>query len=352
MPPASFERRHRLIGDLALCDGILREGSKSFHAASRLLPAHARAPAAALYAFCRCADDAVDLSNDPRARIVGLRARLARVYAGTPDPHPIDRTLADVVAAHAIPRAVPEALFEGLAWDAEGRTYETFADVEAYATRVAATVGVMMSLVMGVRDPIALARACDLGIAMQLTNICRDVGEDARNRRLYLPRAWMREEGLDPDAFLAAPAASPPLRRVVERLLAAAEGYYGRGLLGIAALPSDCRPAIRAAAAIYAEIGRRILRDGIDTVAERAVVPASRKLALVAGAALPGRRDAPVSDAPAPASARFLVEAVVADTLVTMSRPRRSLAESAIWIVELLDRVERRNRGEHARAVG
>jgi phytoene synthase len=352
MPPVSFERRHRQFGDLALCDSILREGSKSFHAASRLLPPRVRAPAAALYAFCRCADDAVDIAEDPAVRIPVLRSRLARVYAGTPDQHPVDRTLADVVAAYDIPRAILEALFEGLAWDAEGRTYDTFEDVEAYATRVAATVGVMMTLVMGVRSPVALARACNLGIAMQLTNICRDVGEDARNQRLYLPRSWLREAGIDPDGFLAKPVSSPALRRVVERMLAMAETHYARGRLGIAALPSDCRPAIRAAGAIYAEIGRRILRDGIDPMTERAVVPAARKLALVAAAALPGRRDAPLSDAPAPVTARFLLAAIRPESAAASPRPRRTAIEKAIWVVELMDRVERRKRGLEARSPG
>ena len=98
-----------------------------------------------------------------------------------------------------IPRALPEALLEGFAWDAAGRRYETLDEVEHYAARVAGCVGAMMTLVMGRRDPAILARACDLGVAMQLTNICRDVGEDARAGRLYLPLAWLRDNGIDPD---------------------------------------------------------------------------------------------------------------------------------------------------------
>ena len=127
-------------------------------------------------------------------------------------PMAADRALASVIARYAIPRAVPQALLEGFAWDREGRRYETLADLTAYAARVAGTVGAMMALLMDERRPEVLARACDLGVAMQFSNIARDVGEDARAGRLYLPQEWLREAGLDPEAWLAAPvfdAASP-----------------------------------------------------------------------------------------------------------------------------------------------
>ena len=137
---------------------------------------------------------------------------------------PADRALADVVQQFAIPRTLLDALIEGFAWDAEGRRYEDISSVYAYSARVAATVGAMMTLLMGVRDPDLLARACDLGVAMQLSNIARDVGEDAANGRLYLPREWLREEGLDPDAWLAKPVWSPALGRVVSRLAGGSGG--------------------------------------------------------------------------------------------------------------------------------
>eukprot|EP01037_Dinobryon_pediforme_P021714 gene21714-22658_t len=125
-------------------------------------------------------------------------SRLARARDGRPLPFPADRAMADLMRTYAIPREVPEALLEGLGWDTDGRRYETLDDLLAYATRVAGTVGIMMTLLMGVREPEALARACDLGCAMQLTNIARDVGEDARAGRLYLPHTWLREQGIDP----------------------------------------------------------------------------------------------------------------------------------------------------------
>jgi phytoene synthase len=184
----------------------MRGGSKSFFAASRVLPQRVRAPASALYAFCRVADDAIDLSESPDAALLATctpaPGRGVRRHAASGAGRPC---AGRVVHDASLPRTLLEALLEGFAWDAEGRRYETIEDLHDYAARVAGTVGAMMALVMETRAPAALARACELGVAMQLTNIARDVGEDARNGRLYLPRAWMREAGLDPDAWLADP---------------------------------------------------------------------------------------------------------------------------------------------------
>jgi 15-cis-phytoene synthase len=177
--------------DLDHCREAIRHGSLSFHAASRLLPARVRDPALALYAFCRLADDAVDLHEEKPAAVLRLRDRLDLIYRGTPRNAPADRAFAAVIETHDMPRALPEALLEGLAWDATGRRYETLSELFDYSARVAAAVGAMMCVLMGVRDANALARACDLGVAMQLTNIARDVGEDARARRMYLPLAWL-----------------------------------------------------------------------------------------------------------------------------------------------------------------
>lgn len=302
--------------DFAACRALLRQGSKSFSAAALLLPARVRGPAAAVYAFCRVADDAVDELGEQgspvaaAAAVTVLRRRLARACAGTPEDGPVDRALAQVVAEHALPRAFLDALLEGFAWDAEGRRYETLADLNAYAARVAGTVGATMTALMGARQPEALARACDLGVAMQLTNVARDVGEDARRGRIYLPIAWMREAGIEPDAWLARPTFDGRLRGVIERLLAAADALYVRSGSGIPMLPRDCRAAIHAARLIYADIGRAIARRGFDSVSGRAVVSTGRKLWLVLRALLaasPG--DARDRAAPPLDETRFLVEA-------------------------------------------
>lgn len=303
-------------GDLRVCRALLGRGSKSFALAAHLLPPRVRDPATVLYAFCRIADDAVD--TDPAASaatIDRLRARLAHVHRGDPLDDPVDRALAQVVAAHGIPRGLFEALLEGFAWDAAGRRYRTVAEVEGYAARVAGTVGALMSLIMDRRDPLTLARACDLGVAMQLTNIARDVGEDARRGRIYLPLDWLAEEGVDPAALLVAPAPGRGLAVVVRRLLAEADRLYARADAGIARLPVDCRAAIRAARLCYADIGAIIARAGWDPITRRAVVPRARKLWLLAHAAAGRPGPGPGDGDPPLEAARFLVAAAAGTTV-------------------------------------
>ncbi len=332
---ASFE------ADLAACRDLLRVGSKSFHAASLLLPRRVRDPATALYAFCRLGDDAVDDAADPAEGLAEMRARLDAAYRGAPLNHPADRAFAHVVEVHEMPRELPEALLDGFAWDAAGRRYETLEDVHGYAARVAGTVGAMMTLLMGVRRHAALARATDLGTAMQLTNIARDVGEDARNGRLYLPRQWLREADVDPDAFLANPVFSAGVASVTARLLAEAGRLYARAESGIPMLPRDCRPAIRAAHNIYAEIGAEVVRAGHDSVSRRAVVSSKRKLALLARAWLPAMPRRAVAPEPPLAANAYLVQAVPATELAISEQ---SLGERIGWAFELFSQLDERQK--------
>ncbi|MES1161811.1 MAG: phytoene/squalene synthase family protein, partial [Rhizobacter sp.] len=240
-----------------------------------------------------------------------MKERLDRAYCGQPMNLAADRVFADVIERFSIPREVPEALLEGLAWDVEGRRYETLAELYAYAARVAGTVGAMMALLMGVHSAEGLARACDLGVAMQLSNIARDVGEDARMGRLYLPRDWMIEAGLDPDAWLAQPTFSPALARVVRRVRDAAEALYARVDAGVARLPLACRPGINAARFMYAEIGREVARRGLDSVGARARVSAARKAWLLMRAAVLLAPSAAARALPPLRANRFLVDAAV-----------------------------------------
>ena len=307
------ERSLPSTADRAAVAALIRAGSRTFHLASLILPAPVRAAAYGLYGFCRMADDAVDGDGARSDAVAILRGRLARAYAGRPDDHPIDRCFADAVLTHAIPRALPEALIEGLEWDAAGKRCPTEACLNAYAARVAGAVGAMMAVLMGARAPVMIARACDLGVAMQFTNIARDVAEDARMGRLYLPQTWMREAGLDPDAFLAAPGPSAALTGVVARLLARAEALYARAQTAIPALPAPARPGILAARRIYAEIGDELARRGGDPFTGRVIVPARRKLMLLALAMADAGRDAGDCDpAPPLAETAFLVDAVAA----------------------------------------
>lgn len=340
-PDASLAARE----DYAACREAIRQGSRSFFAASLLLPSEVRTPAYGLYAFCRLSDDAVDIEGGSPDAVDRLRKRLSRAYEGVPHPVAADRAMADLVCRYAIPRAVSEALLEGLAWDAEGRRYETLEELHDYAARVAGAVGVMMTLIMGVRDPQTLARACDLGSAMQLTNIARDVGEDARAGRLYLPLYWLREAGVDPEAFLANPVATPALKSVVRRLLGEADALYLRARRGIAQLPLSCRPAILAAALLYAEIGRELdLRWAFDSVTRRARVGSARKLALVAKACAASPLLSSDSQPPPLEAATFLIQAVARHPV----RPRRPKVDGVVpqflRVLEIFERLERAER--------
>ena len=327
--------------DMDACRAMIRTGSLSFHAASKLLPARVRDPALALYAFCRVADDDVDEVQDKAHAVLRLRERLDLIYAGRPEARPSDRAFAAVVQDFDMPRALPDALLEGLAWDAVGRRYRSLSDLHGYSARVAAAVGVMMCVLMRVRDPDALARAADLGLAMQLTNIARDVGEDARAGRLFLPLDWLDAAGIDAEAFLADPRPSPALAQVTARLLAVADALYQRSGAGVFSLPSDCRLGIAAARHIYAAIGTQVARAGFDSVAQRARTGRGQKLALMGraavGAGLSHLLPRPAQlHARAEAEVQFLVEAAGQRS----ARPQRS--ETLLSILAQLEAQDRR----------
>ena len=334
----------RYQADLDACRRLMRGGSRSFFIASLLLPARVRVPATALYAFCRVEDDAVDDSPQPERALADLHMRLDAVYAGRPGAHLADRALACVVDRYDMPRALLDALLEGFEWDLSGRCYESIEDVHAYGARVAGTVGAMMAVVMETRDERALARACELGVAMQLTNIARDVGEDARRGRLYLPAQWMREAGLDRDAWLRSPIFDRRLAQVIQRLLAEADRLYRRAECGIGALPRDCRPGIQAARLVYAEIGHALRTAGLDSVNQRTVVARGRQMALVARASAasvvpPGHPMSDVDgDAPL-AAIRHLVDAAADDRL-----PDRTFYQRTVRMLDLFERVGQRQR--------
>jgi phytoene synthase len=272
----------------ALARAAIAHHSKSFALASRLLPPRVHDQTAVVYAFCRRADDAVDLGGDPAAAVARLRRELTDVYRGVP----ADRELgafAAVVRERRIPSRYPEELLAGMAMDAGDTRYADSAQLGLYCHRVAGVVGLMMCHVFGVRDDAALVPAAQLGIAMQLTNICRDVAEDWERGRLYIPDDVLAHHGA---GGLAAELGRPlpasavrPLAGAVRELLARADRGYRAARRGIPALPWRAALAVRAAASIYAAIGARLLARGCDVTAGRAVVGRAAKLALVARAA-------------------------------------------------------------------
>jgi phytoene synthase len=273
------------------CRQTLAAHSRSFSLAARLLPAGSRDEAAVLYAWCRRADDAIDEAppGEQRARLAGLERELYDVYAGAPQSQTQLAAFQQVVERRHIPAHYPGELLEGLRMDTVGQRYQSVQQLVVYCYRVARTVGLMMCHVLGVRSPRALQYAAHLGIAMQLTNICRDVAEDWQRGRLYIPDellARLGTPGLDSELGRPLPAsARGPLSRAIADLLALADRYYRSGDRGLPALPLRAAFAVRTARLVYAAIGRRLAEQQYDVLAGRAIVPTWMKLWLTAKAA-------------------------------------------------------------------
>lgn len=270
----------------------IAKGSQSFAAAARLFDRETRESAVMLYAWCRHCDDVIDGQalghssaqddvGSPDERLSLLEAKTRAVLAGEPTDDPAFAGLARVVARHAIPDRYPLAHLDGFRMDVAARRYDTLADTLDYAYHVAGVVGIMMAHVMGVRDPAVLDRACDLGLAFQLTNIARDVVPDAREGRLYLPAAWLAEAGI-PAGDLASPGHRAALAGVAARLIDAAEPYYDSALIGIGALPARAAWAIATARGVYRQIGTEVKRRGPQAWDERVSTSTAAKLGHVA----------------------------------------------------------------------
>ena len=289
---------------LATSRQAMARGSRSFYLASRLLPGPLRDSSRLLYAWCRHCDDAIDAQllghaspqpdHDARKALEGLTERTERALGDGPLDGPPFEALREVARRHALPAGLVREHLRGFAMDVEGARYELLDDTVTYSYRVAGVVGEMMAWLMGVRDRDTLDRAADLGIAFQLTNIARDVLDDARAGRVYLPRTWLDVEGLDGNT-LADSRAHTGLTRVVGRLLDEADRYYRSASAGIVRLSAREAWSIESARLIYREIGSEVRRRGTAAWDRRVVVSAPRKLALVARAAMTvkGRRRNP-----------------------------------------------------------
>ena len=262
----------------------IRRHSRSFSFASRLLPAAKRADVERLYAWCRWCDDGVDAAatSQEAGEFVDLATEDVRRIAAGESPVAVEsRWLAELVGRHDLPLAAATALLEGMRSDLTPAAGFHEADLWRYCFRVAGAVGVLMCPILGLEDRRHLPHAGALGMGMQLTNIARDVAEDWRRGRCYLPVEWTG--GLRPSGEPPAPGR---VRQGVRTILKVAEGYYSAGEAGIAALDSDSRLAVRAAARIYHAIGTRIRRRGFEVLDERARVSTLGKLGLFAGAML------------------------------------------------------------------
>jgi phytoene synthase len=270
-----------------LASRLTRRSRSNFYYAFLTLPRPRREALYAVYAFCRIVDDIADLgvdgAADPAAQhaaLDGWRADIARCFDGGGEPrHPIARQLATAVRAYAIPREALQAIIDGVAMDVDGAAFETIDDLLPYCYRVASAVGLCCIEIFGYTQPGARQYAVDLGTALQLTNILRDVGADARAGRVYLPRADMRAHGISVDdlrhgrhdaAFVA----------LMRQQAARARDYYRRA---DAAFPrADARSLVpaRIMGAIYAALLAEIEARDFRVFGERITVPARRKVAI------------------------------------------------------------------------
>ncbi len=276
----------------------IAKGSKSFALASLLFGKAMQADVHMLYAWCRHCDDVIDgqtlggdapdgrLSReDMHNRLELLRAQTKMALNGERTRVPAFDGFSGVAARRRIPEAYPMDLLDGFAHDAEGRTYETLDALMDYCYGVAGVVGVMMAIVMGVspEDEETLDRACDLGLAFQLTNICRDVVDDAEGGRIYLPLDWLKQAGVPgtPEA-LRDPANRNAIASVVAKVLREADRYYDSSREGARRLPMRAAAAVLAARNVYREIGRKVERLGPAAWDKRTVISNPRKLWLAA----------------------------------------------------------------------
>lgn len=284
------QARHDHAATMRQCRETLARNSKTFAMAARLLPASARDRAASLYSYCRLVDDAIDdcPAEQQLSALQALEAELHAVYNGQTLGKPVLEAFHAVIETTRLPRRYPTELLEGMAMDVRSQRYQTRDELLLYCHRVAGVVGLMMCHVFGVTRESALPQAAQLGIAMQLTNICRDVAEDFGLGRIYLPRDMLEAAGardlpLHPTGPLPhRPELIRAMSSVMRSLLREADRYYESAERGIAALPFRAGLAARAAMHLYRAIGDVIAARDFDPTRGRAVVSTSRKLLIVA----------------------------------------------------------------------
>lgn len=264
---------------------VLAAHARTFQLASRLLPPANRDAAAVLYALCRLIDDIADDADDGvppgvvRSALRCLRAELT----GSQPPRPLVAAWLEVAARTGAPLQPLLDLIEGVLSDVGPVRLPDDDALLVYCYRVAGTVGLLMSPLLGVTHPEAAAPARDLGIAMQLTNICRDVAEDLGRDRVYLPERRLQAAGASQELLLGGRGRAA-VAVVVAELLELAEAHYDRGLAGTRHIPLRSRLAIRVAAVVYRAIGRRLLRvHAGDALHGRTIVPVASRAALVLG---------------------------------------------------------------------
>jgi phytoene synthase len=275
----SESRAESAVNPHEYCQQKAAASGSSFYYSFLFLPEDRRCAITALYAFCREVDDVVDEIKDAgvaRAKLAWWRQEIANVYHRRPQ-HPVARALAEVVGRHGLDEAHLQEVISGMAMDLDYNAYPDFEALKVYCHRVAGIVGILSAKIFGYQDPRTLEYAEALGLAFQLTNIIRDVGEDARRNRIYLPLHEMAEYGVTSEDIVHA-RETENFRKLMQFQIARANSYYEQAL---AKLPPVDRKAQRPGlvmAAIYRTLLNEIKNDGCHVLTRRTALTPVRKL--------------------------------------------------------------------------
>jgi len=261
-----------------VCKAITRHHSKSFFLSTLFLPPAKRQATWALYAFCRATDDAVDLAQNDPACSLAEWVRLARAPTPPPD-NPVLLAWHDLCTHYQLDSALVDEMLAGMAMDLTLNRYETFADLWLYCYRVASVVGLLTMAIIGTA-PGAEAYAIKLGVAFQLTNILRDVGEDTKRNRVYLPAEDLTRFGLTAEDIMAG-TKDARFQNLMRFEIERNQRFYQESWPGIALLPSDSRLAVGAASFFYRTILGKITTIDYDVFQQRAHLTLSEKLCLI-----------------------------------------------------------------------
>jgi phytoene synthase len=272
------------------CESITKKHAKSFYFAARFLPKHKQKAVYPIYAFCRKVDDEVDETAQENEReavfaVENWESKLKEIYKGDTsderrttnnEQNLILLAFKDLLETYKIPQNLPLELMQGVLMDTRIKRYETFAELYVYCYRVASTVGLMSSEILGYRDEKALEYAEAMGIGMQLTNILRDLKEDALKGRIYLPQEDLRKFGVE-ESLIFAGEMNENFVELMKFQIARARDFYIKGEKGIGLLEKDSRFTVLLASKVYAKILDEIEAQNYDVFKKRAHTTKTQK---------------------------------------------------------------------------
>lgn len=261
------------------CQQKAAASGSSFYYSFLFLPAERRRAITALYAFCREVDDVVDECNDPQvaaSKLSWWRQELGRLYAGQPQ-HPVTQALQAVLPQFSLPQEQLLEIIDGMEMDLQQSRYLDFKALSLYCYRVASVVGLLAAEIFGYTDRQTLKYAHDLGMAFQLTNIIRDVGEDARRGRVYLPMDELKRFDV-PVADILNARHSENFRKLMEFQIERAEQYYAQAMSQLPTVDRKTQRPGLVMAAIYRTLLDEIKRDGCLVLTQRTSLTPLRKL--------------------------------------------------------------------------